>query len=68
MKLTRKQIEIIQEHTPRELWGKHLPFTCDFGWHMKMGANWSYQVGYVAHNGNQILAVKVFGQIVGGAV
>ena len=63
MKLTRKQIETIIENTPKELDGKHNSFQSDFGYYMKANANWSYQAGYIKHEGGLVLVVKVFGQI-----
>ena len=63
MKLTKKQIDTIIENTPRELDGCHNAFECDFGHYMKAGANWSYRVGYVKHDGGMVLVVKVFGLI-----
>jgi len=63
MNLSKKQIDIIIENTPKELKGKHRSFDSDLGHYMKYGANWSYQAGYVSHNNNQVLVVKVFGLI-----
>lgn len=64
MKLTKKQIEIIRENTPKELKGLHNSFIEDFGYYQKSGANWSYLAGYVEYNGLRILVVKVFGEII----
>ena len=63
MKLTKRQIDIIVENTPKELKGFHNSFDCDFGYFMPSNANWCYRAGYVKHNDNLVLVVKVFGQI-----
>jgi len=63
MKLTKRQIDNIIEHTPAELKGFQKSFESDFGWYMKRDANWSYQAGWVQHNSGFVLAVKVFGII-----
>jgi len=63
MKLTKKQIKIIIESTPKELKGYHLSFERSLGYHMPYGANWSYQAGYVRYKDSLSLVVKVFGQI-----
>ena len=68
MKLTKQQIEIIIENTPKELDGSHHAFESDFGCFMKQGANWSYRAGYVKYNDDLVLVVKVFGQIKVGAI
>jgi hypothetical protein len=64
MKLTRKQIDIIREHTPQELKGKQgYSFVTDFGYYTPSQANWSYLAGYINYNNNYILVVKRFGEI-----
>lgn len=64
MKLTRKQIEIIREHTPRELKGKQgFSFVADLGYYTPSQANWSYMAGFIDYNGAKILVVKRFGEI-----
>lgn len=65
MKLTKKQIEIIRENTPKELKGVNTAYTFqDFGYYQPSQANWSYQVGYIKYKGVPILVVKQFGQII----
>jgi len=63
MKLSKKQIDIIVNNTPKELKGTQTPFESSFGWFMRCSANWSYQAGYVTYNGSLVLVVKVFGAI-----
>jgi len=63
MKLSKKQIDLIVENTPKELKGNPHAFQSDFGWYMKSNANWSYQAGFVKHNGVLVLVVKVFGVV-----
>lgn len=60
MKLTKKQIDIIIDHTPDELKGTYAPIIANFGYYMKSDANWSYQAGYTVNN---VLVVTVFGQV-----
>lgn len=64
MKLTKKQIDIIRENTPKELKGQHLSVWDRLGYYQKTGANWSYVAGYVEHNGQKVLVVTVFGEVV----
>lgn len=60
MKLTKKQIDIIIAHTPKELKGSCPAIVADFGYYMKAGANWIYHAGYT-HDG--FLVVTVFGYV-----
>lgn len=65
MKLTKKQIEIIRENTPKELKGVNTAYTiADFGYYRPSWANWPYIACYVKHKGLPILVVKQFGQII----
>ena len=65
MKLTKKQIDIIRQHTPAELKGKQIGSSAgdSFGYYMPANANWSYQVKYIDHNGAPVLVVVRFGEI-----
>ena len=63
MKLTKRQIEMIIENTPKELKGSHAVLESDFGYFMKADANWSYRAGYAKHHESLVLVVKVFGII-----
>ena len=60
MKLTKKQIDIIIAHTPKELKGTCPAIVTDFGYYMKSNANWSYRAGYT-YDG--FLVVTVFGHV-----
>lgn len=60
MKLTKKQIEIIINHTPKELKGTFPVIHCELGYYMKSDANWSYHAGYTADG---FLVVTVYGQV-----
>lgn len=65
MNLTKKQIEIIIENTPRELKGVNMAYTiADFGYYRPSYANWAYHACYIRYKGLMILVVKQFGQIV----
>ena len=64
MRLTKKQIEIIRENTPKELKGQHASIEQDFGYFMKSGANWAYCAGYITRNNTKYLVVTVFGEII----
>lgn len=48
MKLTRAQIELIREHTPKELKGQFLRIETTLGHFQKAGANWTYKAGWTA--------------------
>lgn len=61
MKLTKKQIDLIREHTPEELKGKQPGIFQSLGYFMPSGANWSYQAGWT-YDG--VLVVTRFGQVV----
>ena len=63
MKLTKKQIELIIENTPKTLKGQHASLDCDFGYFMEHGANWSYRVGWVKFRDGMALVVKAMGII-----
>ena len=64
MKLTRKQIELIKEHTPQELKGRQdFRIVVDFGRYQPSNANWSYKAGYINYNGLMLLVVTRFGEI-----
>ncbi len=63
MNLTKKQIEIIKNHTPKELRGKSLSLWDFLGYFTPAGANWSYRVGYVQYKKIYVLVVTRFGQV-----
>lgn len=65
MKLTKKQIEIIRQHTPADLKGRQICSGVSYtlGYYMPANANWSYQAKYIDHNGIMILVVTRFGEI-----
>ena len=65
MKLTRKQIDIIIQHTPHELKGKQISsFSGDrLGSYAPSAANWAYIAQYITHNGAPVLVVTRFGEI-----
>ena len=60
MKLTKKQIDAIREHTPAELKGKQDHIRESLGYYMPSGANWSYCAGW---NYDGILIVTRFGEV-----
>ena len=60
MKLTKKQIDIIINHTPEELKGTFKTIVCELGYFMKAETNWAYHAGYTADG---FLVVTVFGQV-----
>ena len=60
MKLTKKQINMIREHTPEELRGKFDRVEITLGHYQKPGANWSYCAGW---NKAGQLIVTVFGEV-----
>lgn len=65
MKLTKKQIDIIRENTPKELKGVNTAYTiADFGYYQPSQANWAYHACYVEYKGLRVLVVKVFGEII----
>lgn len=70
MKLTKKQIEIIRQNTPAEIVGKQrtsIPaeYLGNFGYFRPAGANWAYIAEYIQHNGQPLLIVTSFGEIMG---
>lgn len=60
MKLTKKQIDMIREHTPKELKGKQVCISYTFGTFQPFEANWSWVAGWT-HDG--ILVVTRFGEV-----
>ena len=72
MKLTKKQIEIIRQNTPAEIVGKQRASICaqylgEFGYYQPSWANWAYIAEYIQFNGQPLLIVTQFGEIMGGA-
>ena len=72
MKLTKKQIEIIRQNTPAEIVGKQRASICaqylgEFGYYQPNGVNWAYIAEYIQFNGQPLLIVTQFGEIMGGA-
>lgn len=70
MKLTKKQIEIIRQNTPAELVGKqratiNAEYLGEFGYFRPSNANWAYIAGYIKYNGQPLLIVTQFGEIMG---
>lgn len=61
MKLTRKQINEIAQHTPADMVGKQTSIYTVLGYFQKAGANWSYLAGWT-YDG--LLVVTRFGEIV----
>lgn len=62
MKLTKKQINLIAQHTPADLVGTHQGIVTDLGYYQPAGANWSYHAGWT-YDGQ--LVVTQFGHVVG---
>lgn len=60
MKLTRKQIEAIRDHTPDDMKGKQVRIDEVLGTYQKSGANWSYIAGWTYDN---VLVVTMFGEV-----
>lgn len=60
MKLTKKQIEKIIDHTPTELKGKQVTLFETFGSYSRPGWNWGYRAGWTADG---ILVVTRFGEV-----
>ena len=60
MKLTKKQIDMIREHTPAELKGKSVTISNTLGYFQPFEANWSWIAGWT-HDGQ--LVVTRFGEI-----
>lgn len=70
MKLTKKQIEIIRSNTPREIVGKQrasikAQYLGEFGYFHPVNANWSYIAEFLKYNGQPLLIVTSFGEIMG---
>ena len=63
MKLTKKQIDIIREHTPEALRGTQPYAIANLGYYMPANANWSYRAEYIDYNGISILVVTRFGEV-----
>lgn len=61
MKLTKAQMELIVEHTKKELKGTHQNIATDFGYFQPSGANWCYKAGWT-YDGD--LVVTCFGEVV----
>lgn len=70
MKLTKKQIEIIRRNTPAELVGSqrasiYAEYLGEFGYFQPANANWAYIAEYIKYNGQPLLIVTQFGEIMG---
>lgn len=70
MKLTKKQIETIRQNTPAELVGKQrarisAQYLGEFGYFKPSNANWAYIAEYIKYNGQPLLIVTQFGEIMG---
>ena len=70
MKLTKKQIEIIRQNTPAEIVGKqrsiiNAEYLGKLGYYQPNGANWTYIAEYIRYNGQPLLIVTQFGEIMG---
>ena len=70
MKLTKKQIEIIKKNTPAEIVGKqrsiiNAEYLGEFGHFGPAYANWAYIAEYIKYNGQALLIVTQFGEIMG---
>lgn len=64
MNLTKKQIDIIREKTPKELKGKQMSIWTTLGYYRPTNANWAYVAGYVQYKKSFVLVVTVFGEII----
>ena len=65
MKIKMREIKLIMANTPNEIKGRQDLYTVeDYGYFTPANANWSYRAGWVEYNGNKILVVKQFGEIV----
>lgn len=58
--LTKKQLDIIREHTPEELRGQQARIVDRLGMYWKSGANWAYIAGWTADG---VLVVTRFGEV-----
>ena len=70
MKLTKKQIERIRQNTPAELVGMQRTNICaqylgELGYYQPTNANWAYIAEYIKYNGQPLLIVTQFGEIMG---
>ena len=68
MKLTKKQIEIIRQNTPAELVGMkraniYAQYLGEFGYFRPTNANWAYIAEYIRYNGQPLLIVTQFGEV-----
>lgn len=64
MNLTKKQIDIIRELTPKKLIGKQISSYRTLGYYRPYSANWAYEACWVEYKGTLYLVVRQFGQIV----
>lgn len=60
MKLTKKRIDSIREHTPDSMKGKQDHIRDTLGYYQPSGANWSYCAGW---NYDGVLIVTRFGEV-----
>lgn len=60
MKLTKKQIDMIREHTPKELKGTQVNISSTLGIFQPFEANWAWVAGWT-YDG--ILVVTRFGEV-----
>lgn len=63
MKLSKKQIELIRANTPEKYKGKHANIVASLGYFMPANANWSYRAGWVDIDGECVLVVTRFGEV-----
>jgi putative NIF3 family GTP cyclohydrolase 1 type 2 len=66
MKLTKKQIDLIVRHTPKELHMQPVNVwnADELGTYTPGGVNWSYHAHYIDYNGMPLLVVSRFGHII----
>lgn len=60
MKLSKKQIDLIREHTPAELKGKQVSIWEELGYYSPASANWSYRAGWTRDG---VLVLTRFGEV-----
>ena len=66
MKLTKKQINQIREHTPKEIIGNtHFVSIEHFGYFQPYDANWAYIAQWVRIAEQEYLVVTLFGEVLG---
>lgn len=70
MKLTKKQVKIIRQNTPVEIVGRqrasiYAQYLGEFGYFRPANANWAYIAEYIKYNGQPLLIVTQFGEIMG---